>query len=649
MISVSDLAKAYSGDPLFEGVSLHLATGCRYGLVGANGSGKTTFLRILSGEIPPSDGTVSIPKRARVGVLHQDRFRYADVPIVDVVVMGVPELWSAMRAKEEVLARAGHGFDADRFAEAEETVQRLDGYSMEARAGEILEGLGIPSAVHQEPLSTLSGGFQLRVLLAQALAASPEVLLLDEPTNHLDIVSIRWLEKHLADYAGCLVVISHDHRFLDRVATHVLDVDYETITLYPGNYTDFVGAKAAERERRETEIEKRQKEIADKQAFVDRFRAKASKARQAQSRVKQIERIEIEPLPQSSRRHPTFRFVQSRPSGKVALKMEGISKSYAGRPVLAGVSLRVQRGDRLAVIGPNGIGKSTLLKIAVGQVEADAGKVEWGHEARPGWFAQDHQEQLTPGQTAEAWLWRACPGQGPGFVRGQLGLVLLGGDAAEKPVEKLAGGEAARLLFARLAVEKPNVLVLDEPTNHLDLEGVEALAEGLDAYDGTVVFVAHDRWFVERLATRIVELSESGARDFLGGYADYVASCGDDHLDVSAAAPSREPSDRERSRGARVEERSDEREARKRERAEERRRAEIRAERDRLLNAVESAETRLAEIHARFADPALYEAAPPEEIRELQEEERSVAERLEALTVEWEAAERSLVERESPA
>jgi ATPase subunit of ABC transporter with duplicated ATPase domains len=648
MITISNLAKSFGAQTLFAGVSLQLTQGSRYGLVGANGSGKSTFLRILAGETEPSEGTVSIPRRARVGLLRQDHFEYEDVPILDVVLMGNGELWEAIQAKEAIIARAADHFDAERYAAAEDVVMHYDGYSVEARAAEILEGLGIPRDVHRRPLSTLSGGFKLRVLLAQTLAADPEVLLLDEPTNHLDILSIRWLEKFLQEFEGTAVVISHDHRFLDNVSTDILDVDYETITLYPGDYSSFQAAKRDERERKETEIARREREIADKQAFVDRFRAKASKARQAQSRIKQIERIEIERLPQSSRRWPTFRFRQRRPSGKIALSAHGIAKSFGEREVLKDVSLEVKRGDRLAILGPNGIGKSTLLKILGGRLEPDAGLVEWGYEAHPGWFAQDHREQLGDGkQTAESWLWEASPGEGIGFVRGQLGLVLFSGDEALKPVGKLSGGEAARLVFARLAVEKPNVLVLDEPTNHLDLEAIESLVEGLAAFDGTVILVSHDRWFVREVADRILEIEADGIRDFRGGYDEYVATCGDDHLDVGAVsmrdlrARSSEvraratPQAIAKGRQPRPPGGSDGRALR-------RRTAELSVERDRLLSEIEQAEAHLAEIHARFAAPSFYAETGHADVRALKDEESEAARRVERLLEEWGAVEREL-------
>lgn len=539
MIAVSGLAKGYGPQTLFTDVAFQLNPGNRYGLTGANGSGKSTLLRVLAGHEEPTAGTVSIPKKARLGVLRQDHFQYEEVPILDVVLQGDAELWEAMQEKEEVLARADEYFDGDRFAELEELIMARNGYAAESRAAEVLEGLGIPAEAHRRPLSTLSGGFKLRVLLAQTLASSPDILLLDEPTNHLDILSIRWLEKFLRDYTGTSVVISHDHRFLDNVCTHILDVDYETVTLYPGNYAEFMTAKHAHRERREAEIEKREKEIAHHQQFVDRFRAKASKARQAQSKVRMIEKMagELEPLPQSSRRYPTFRFQQRRPSGRAVLEAEGLAKTYDGRRVLDGVDLRVERGDRLAILGPNGIGKSTLLKILVDEVRPEAGSVEWGYETHPGYFAQNHREQLDQSrQSVDAYLWSICPGEPIGFVRGKLAEVLFTKEEVEKRLESLSGGEAARLLFARLSVEKPNVLLLDEPTNHLDLEAIEALVHGLRAYDGTLVFVSHDRWFVSELADRILEITPEGINDFRGTYDEYLERCGDDHLDAEQVA-----------------------------------------------------------------------------------------------------------------
>ena len=533
MISLSNLSKYYGDQILFEGVSLQFNRGERYGIVGANGCGKSTLLRILCGDESASDGELAIPKRAVLGVLKQDHFQHEEDRILDVVMMGNVPLWSAIAEKEKILARAEDYFDGDRYAELEEIIVRGDGYGLEARAGEILEGLGIATALHEQPLSTLSGGFKLRVLLAQVLASEPDALLLDEPTNHLDILSIRWLEEFLQSFRGVALLISHDHRFLDTVATSIVDVDYQTIKSYRGNYAHFVRAKREERERREAEIEKREAEIAGHKAFVERFRAKASKARQAQSKLKAIDRIDIEPLPESSRRYPRFRFEQKRPSGRQVIELKGITKRYDDLSVLDDIDLTIQRGERVAIIGPNGIGKSTLLKLMIGEISADAGSVEWGYETHPGYVAQDYKEQIgSRRQSLDDWLGQFCPAQGIGYVKGQLAAVLFSGDESKKRLEALSGGEAARLMFARQSVEKPNVLILDEPTNHLDLEAIEALVLAITDYDGTLIFVSHDRWFVNELATRIIEITPEGVRDFSGTYDEYLARAGEDHLDA---------------------------------------------------------------------------------------------------------------------
>lgn len=535
MITLSNLGKTYADRTLFDSVSLQLNAGERYGLVGANGSGKTTLLNILTGDLEASEGSLSIPQRLRLGVLRQDQFLFEEQKIINVALMGNTDLWNVMAEREELLANAEVEFDAERFSVLEDEYQRQDGYAAEAHASAILEGLGLPSATHHDPLSTLSGGFKLRVLLAQVLASSPDVLLLDEPTNHLDILSIRWLETFLRDFTGPAVVISHDHRFLDNISTHILDVDYQTVTMYKGHYSAFTQAKRLERERREKEISNQEREIAHHQQFVDRFKAKASKARQAGSKQRMIEKMaeDIVELPRSSRRYPTFRFAQRRDSGRDVLTISGIKKAFNENEVLHGVDLLVQRGDRLAIMGPNGIGKSTLLKIAMGKLAADAGEVEWGYETHPGYFAQDHEEDFTPeNASAEQWIREHFPEQSIGAVRKRLGMVLFSGDDVEKPLAALSGGEAARLVFANLALAAPNVLVLDEPTNHLDLESIEALVEGLKRYDGTLIFVSHDRWFVSQLATRIVEIKPEEIVDYQGSYESYVHFCGDDHLDA---------------------------------------------------------------------------------------------------------------------
>ncbi|MQA91006.1 MAG: ATP-binding cassette domain-containing protein [Gemmatimonas sp.] len=645
MISVSNLSKQYGDRVLFANASFQLNAGERYGLVGANGSGKTTLLRILGGDLEPSEGSVSIGKSLRLGVLRQDQFLYEDQEILGVALMGNPELWEAMVEKEKVLARAHEHFDADRFSRLEETVQRHDGYAAEARAAAILEGLGLPAEVHRKPLSTLSGGFKLRVLLAQVLASAPDVLLLDEPTNHLDIISIRWLEKFLQDFAGPVVVISHDHQFLDSIATSILDVDYATVTLYQGNYSDFSEEKLAERERREKEIGARQKEIAHHQKFVDRFKAKASKARQAQSKLRMIEKKAegLEALPGSSRRYPKFRFEPRRPSGREVLKVSGLKKSFGTNEVLHGVDLEVRRGERLVILGPNGIGKSTLLKIIVGDLDADAGSVEWGYETRPGYFAQDHHEQIgNGGRTAEEWLWDHCPDKDRGFVRGHMGLMLFTGDDGDKRLSALSGGEAARLVFSRLMLEHPNVLVLDEPTNHLDLESIEALVAGLRAYEGTMILVSHDRWFVRQLATRVVEIQADGIRDYQGTYEEYVHACGDDHLDADSVVlkAKRTGQNEQKQRGSGRADR-----VRGNGAAKERLsagRAALERRRDELITEIEAAEARIGEIDNAFCEPDYYEKTAPERVASMDGERSRLLNRLSDLMEAWTGVERDL-------
>ena len=636
MISFSNVGKSFGQQTLFSGVSFQLNPGNRYGLVGANGSGKSTFLKMMVGKEPVSDGTINMPKRLRLGVLEQDHFQYENNRILDVVMMGHAELWQAMSEKEKLLENADEDFDADRYSQLEDVILSQDGYVFEARAGEILEGLGIPSDQHTLPLSTLSGGFKLRVLLAQVLASNPDCLMLDEPTNHLDILSIRWLEKFLVEYTGLAVVISHDHRFLDNVCTHIVDVDYETILLYTGNYQDFLTAKQMERDRKEAEIEKQEKQIADHQAFVERFRAKATKARQAQSKLKKIEKIQVDHLPRTSRRYPIFKLDACRPSGKSVLEIEGIAKSFGDNKVLENVSLAVERGDRIAIIGPNGIGKSTLLKILTGQLEADAGEVEWGYETHPGYFAQDHKEIFEGGKnTVEGWLWDLCPAEPIGFVRGKLGLVLFSGDEVKKKVGSLSGGESARLVFARLGVEKPNVLLLDEPTNHLDLEAIDALVEGLEKYDGTLLLVSHDRWFVSRLANRILEIKPTGIEDFRGGYDEYVERCGDDHLDVEKVVL-KAKRDRKKARAVAQSGPSPDDKARLK------KITKLKKKRDALTADIETAEGRINAINEMFCNPGFFDQTPEGEIRKLEREQKELAGRVDQLMTDWESVEEEL-------
>ena len=633
MITLSGLGKNFGQKTLFEGVSLQLNPGERYGLVGANGSGKTTFLKILAGD-EAADGQITFGKSLRLGVLRQDRFSDDSQRIVDVAMKGDAEVFDAIREQE----RLSHESDPDaaRIIELNDIIAHGDGYTLESRAREVLVGLGLGSAILERPLSTLSGGFKLRVLLAQVLVSRPDVLLLDEPTNHLDILSIRWLERFLVAYKGCAVIISHDRRFLDAVATRMLDVDYQTVIDYPGNYTSFLEKKETTRERMEVEIARTEKMVAEKKAFIERFRYKASKARQAQSRVKQLEKIEIPELVKSSRMAPRFKFDQGRPSGRDVLALEDVSKSYGDHVVLESVSLEVRRGERVALIGANGIGKSTLLKVVVGAIQSDRGSHEWGHAVTVGYFAQDHHDLLNdPKLTPLSFVWDACPTEPTNYVRGQLGRMLFSGDDVEKSVAALSGGEAARVIFARLAVEKPNVLVLDEPTNHLDLETIEALMDALRAYEGTLIFVSHDRYFVGRLATRVIELKTDGLVDFKGTYDEYIDRDGDDHLDVETvelkAKRDKKPEDTAEAKLT-----WEDRKKRKN------RLKALPKRRDALMLEIEALESGRSAILERYAEPTFYMDTPHKEIEALEAKKTSLDRQIERLMQEWESIEAEL-------
>ncbi len=532
MITLDNLTKRYGPKILFADVSMTFDPGKRYALVGANGAGKSTLLRVIAGEEESDKGTATIPSRLKVGVLRQDQFAHDDSRIVDVVLQGNPALWEALHERETLF----HGEMTDaigmRLAELECVVAEEDGYTAEARAAELLEGLGIPTARHLDPLRSLAGGYKLRVLLAQTLFAGADVLLLDEPTNHLDLDSIRWLESYLTgDFRGTLLVVSHDRHFMNAIATHVADVDFQTVTVFTGDYTAFVEQKTTGKRQNEADIAQKKKRIAELKEFVARFGASANRSSQAQSRVKEIEKLEASMVVRrSSVVRPYVKFEITRPSGRDVVRVTGLSKSFGEKKVLTDLNFNLMRGERLAVIGPSGIGKSTLLKALVGEYPPDAGEVTWGHETSVGYFAQDHHEALEPGFTAYDWLRRFDENASIEQVRSVLGKLLFSGEAGLKKTETLSGGEAARLVLARLMLEKNNVMLLDEPTNHLDVESIDALLQALVAYPGTVVVTSHDRHFVSRLGTRVLELSPRGAQLFNGTYEEFLGAQGTEYL-----------------------------------------------------------------------------------------------------------------------
>ena len=530
MITVTNLSKSYGGQTLFEDVSLQFDPGNRYGVVGPNGAGKSTFIRILCGDESSDTGSVSLPAKMRIGTLNQDHFAFENDLLVDVVMKGQMDLFTAFAEKETLLAEAEP--DAEKIIELEEIIQHYEGYQAESKISQMLEGLGIATIYHSQPMQVLSGGYKLRVLLAQCLFSQPEVLLLDEPTNHLDIMSVRWLEEYLADYKGTVIVVSHDRDFINQVSTHIADIDYQTIKIYPGNYDFYLKARELEDLQRRQESNKAEKKMDELQTFVTRFKGKASKARQAQSKMKQINRMEkdlVQPL-YSSRAHPKISFSCCRPSGKTVLEVKSVSKAYGAKQVLIDVSFTLNKGERLAVIGPNGIGKSTLLKIIMDELEADQGSCVWGYETYPEYFSQDHKESI-PGNTSPyEFLYNYGPSESISAIRGHLGNLLFTGDDVHKSTAALSGGEAARLVIAKLVLKKGNVLILDEPTNHLDLESIETFINALVKFEGTIIFVSHNRYLVNRLATRVLELKVDGFDLYPGTYAEYLEQLGCDHL-----------------------------------------------------------------------------------------------------------------------
>ncbi|PCJ21342.1 MAG: hypothetical protein COB02_01785 [Candidatus Cloacimonadota bacterium] len=547
MIQTSNLCMRYADKILFENVSLQMNPGNRYGLIGANGAGKSTLLRILMGEEAPYSGEVSVPSQVSLGFLTQDHYKYEDLPISEVVLMGRLKLYEALNEKEEILSKADiSDEDGLKLSELEDIILNLDGYSVEGEVSRILDGLGIPFEKQADPLRSLSGGYKLRVLLARLLFFKPDVMLLDEPTNHLDIVSIAWLESYLKRYEGTVVLVSHDQHFLNEVCTHIADIDYGEIKMYKGNYKRFEAQKVLEAEQKDLAVVRQDKKREDLQKFVDRFKAKASKAKQAQSRVKMIERMdEIKQAP-SSRLSPHFAFKSVRKPGVSPLIVKNIDKAYAELKVLENISFDVERGDKIAIIGPNGIGKSTLLKILMEEIKADKGSYEWGYETHLAYFPQDHAELLNSKVNLIDWLWEYDGSATIGTIRGILGKAIFSGQEAEKKITALSGGECGRLILSMLMLVKHNILILDEPTNHLDLETIEQLSKAFAAYDGTILFVSHNRYFVQNIANRILEITPEGLRDFRGSYNEYLKKFGEDYLDKESNLKNEKSRNKER-------------------------------------------------------------------------------------------------------
>jgi len=535
MLYVDNVSMRFGPRVLFEDVTCSFLDGRRYAISGPNGAGKSTLMKILTGELEPTKGSITRPKK--LGILRQDQFAFDQFRVIDTVIMGNAPLWEALEERDKLYAKPHDSLtDADgmRLGELEGIVGEEGGYTAEADAAILLDGLGVDSSLHERQMGELQGGQKVRVLLAQALFGNPPALLLDEPTNNLDLDSVHWLQDYLLEYEGVLIVISHDRHFLNSVCTHTADIDYETVIMYNGGYDDMVLAKTQIRSRIETDNANREKKIAQLNDFIARFSA-GTRSAQATSRKKEVERLQTTVLARSNIARPYIRFDMKRASGRHPLEIKSVVKSYGDLKVIKPFTASITRGEKIALTGRNGTGKTTLLRSLIRNAgefidhaekdfPIDSGIVKWGHEVTVGYFAQDHRDSVVTDLTAIEWLWQFDPQASQEELRGLLGQMLFSGEDALKPTKALSGGEIARMIFCRLMLQKPNFLVLDEPTNHLDLESINALNIALQKYDGTVLLVTHDEDVLDEVATRIWHFKNGKIEDFKGPYADYLIS-----------------------------------------------------------------------------------------------------------------------------
>ncbi len=530
VLSAANITMQFGAKPLFENISVKFGGGNRYGLIGANGCGKSTFMKILGSDLEPSAGNVSLEPNIRLGKLRQDQFAYEDKRVLDVVMMGHEDMWNAAAERDALYANPD-ATDEDymRAAELETKFAEYGGYTAEARAGELLLGIGIPTEQHNGPMSEVAPGWKLRVLLAQALFSDPDVLLLDEPTNNLDIHSIHWLEDILNARNSTMIIISHDRHFLNAVCSHMADMDFGTLTVYPGNYDSYMLASMQARSQQLANNAKAKEKIEELQAFVRRFSANASKARQATSRQRQLEKIEVAEIKPSSRQNPFIRFEFEKKLHNIVVECDALSKTYE-RNIFKNFKLMIRPGEKVAIIGENGAGKTTLLKSILsekfGGISVDSGTVKWSENADVGYMPQDTSECFPEDMTLLEWMGQwGKPGDDDQIIRGTLGRLLFSGNDIGKSVRVISGGEKGRMIWGKLMLQKHNILAMDEPTNHMDMESIESLQTSLEKYDGTVIFVSHDREFITGLATRILEIRTDGTvADFEGSYEEYLAS-----------------------------------------------------------------------------------------------------------------------------
>ncbi|RDX39099.1 ABC-F family ATPase [Vibrio campbellii] len=527
MISTANITQQFGAKPLFENISVKFGEGNRYGLIGANGCGKSTFMKILSGELEQTSGNVSYDPNERVAKLNQDQFAYEEFTVIDTVIMGHKELWEVKQERDRIYSLAEMSEeDGMKVADLEVQFAEMDGYMAEAKAGELLLAVGIPMEQHFGLMSEVAPGWKLRVLLAQVLFADPDVMLLDEPTNNLDMDTIRWLEDTLNARNCTMIIISHDRHFLNSVCTHMADLDYGELRVYPGNYDEYMTAASQARERLLNDNAKKKAQIAELQTFVARFSANASKAKQATSRAKQIDKIKLDEVKASSRQNPFIRFEQSKELFRNALIVENLSQGFED-DLFANFNAIFEVGERVAIIGENGVGKTTLLNTLAGELEPRTGEFKWSENANIGYYAQDHAHDFEEDLNLTDWMgqWRQ-EGDDEQVVRSFLGRMLFGQDDIKKSVKVLSGGEQGRMLLGKLMMHKPNMLLMDEPTNHMDMESIESLNTALEQYKGTLFFVSHDRVFVDSLATRIIEIRDGKITDFKGTYSEFLKSRG---------------------------------------------------------------------------------------------------------------------------
>ena len=526
MLQLNDISLQFAGDLLYKHVDLLFQPDHCYGIIGANGAGKSTLLRIISGELPPTTGTVTIQKEDRMSVLEQNHFKYDEYSVMDTVIMGNRRLYDIMKEKDALYMKPDFSDeDGERAAVLEGEFAEMNGWDAETEAAQLLNGIGIPTELHQAQMSTLDGRQKVKVLLAQALFGHPSIILLDEPTNGLDVESTEWLEDFLVDCSAIVIVVSHDRHFLNAVCTNIVDVDHETCKMYAGTYDFWYDSSQLFQQLMRQQNKKREEKIRDLQEFIRRFAANKSKSRQATSRKKVLDSMQIEQMPASSRKYPFVGFEPEREAGKDILTVENLSKTVDGVKVLDNVTFTVRKGDKIAFVGDNEAGATALFRILVGEIEPDEGSFKWGVTISQSYFPKDNTAYFEnfDGSLID-WLRQYSSDQTETYLRGFLGRMLFSGDEVYKPAKVLSGGEKVRCMLSRLMMSKANALILDQPTDHLDLESITALSNGLQAYPGNLFFASHDHQFIDEIANRIIEfpLGKEGCLDYAGGFEEYL-------------------------------------------------------------------------------------------------------------------------------